>query len=301
VEVKSLIGFLPLGTGSISGTYYPLGLAFANVMSSKLKDIDVMALSTTGSKENIRLLKKKELKLAITQSDVFYNAVNGLGEFKDENFKELRAMLSLYPEVVQVITRADSSINSLMDLKGKRIILGSKGSGNSVTAITILRTLGIHEGEFEPAYLSYDEAIGGMEEKKYDAFFLVAGLPTKVVRELKSRIRVKILSFTDDEIKLVCGKLKYMSPIIIKAKTYLDQPIMVKTVALKALLITTTELSSKIVYRLLGVIFNNLSYLKKMHPRAGDISVKTYMEAIPKKFIHEGSLKFYNKLNSKKR
>jgi len=248
----------------------------------------VVISGTTGESPNLTI-QEKELLLEEAL------------KFKDENFKELRAMLSLYPEVVQVITRADSSINSLMDLKGKRIILGSKGSGNSVTAITILRTLGIHEGEFEPAYLSYDEAIGGMEEKKYDAFFLVAGLPTKVVRELKSRIRVKILSFTDDEIKLVCGKLKYMSPIIIKAKTYLDQPIMVKTVALKALLITTTELSSKIVYRLLGVIFNNLSYLKKMHPRAGDISVKTYMEAIPKKFIHEGSLKFYNKLNSKKR
>ncbi len=293
VEVKSLISFLTMGTGSTTGTYYPLGLAFANVMSSKLKEVDVMAISTRGSQENIRLLQNKELKLAIAQSDMVYKAVKSEGTFEGEDHKNLKVLLSLYPEVVQILVPDDSDIKSIKDLKGKRVIMGGRGSGNAKTAASVLSAFGIYENDITPGFLSYDAAISAMVENKFDAFFLVAGLPTKVVTELKSRIDIRIVEFSNEEITEICKKLEYLSVSSIKENTYKNQSNKINSIALKALLISTSELPEETAQGIIKVIFDNIKYLQQMHPRASDISFETYKDAVPEGCLHIGSEKYF--------
>ncbi|MCK5686977.1 TAXI family TRAP transporter solute-binding subunit, partial [bacterium] len=195
------------------------GFACANIITSRNPGIDIMALSTKGSLNNIRLLKEREVKLAIVQSDIFFYAINKMKKFTDEDHSDLRALLSLFPEVVQIVLPADAKINSIKDLKGKRVILGSKGSGNLSTALAVLSCFDIDETNITPGYLSYDGAISSMENREFDAFFLVAGLPTKVYRELEKRMDLKILTLDTAEVKTICDKYNYFSSTSIPAGT----------------------------------------------------------------------------------
>jgi hypothetical protein len=289
-----------MGTGSTTGTYYPLGTAFANVMTSRLKDVNVMAVSTSGSLENIKLLEEKELKLAIVQSDIFYYAKEGQGDFRDGKRTQLRGLLSLYPEAVQIIVPAESDITTVEQLRGRKVILGAKGSGNLKTALSFLSVYGMQETDFTPGYLSYDAAITAIENREYDAFFLVAGLPTKVLTELSDRTEVRILTFSPKDLQKICEKLTFLSPVVIPAKTYRNQKEKIETIALRALLVTTDNLPEKIAWQLLDVIFSNLDYLKRMHPRAGDISWESYLNAIPESQLHPGSARFYQEMTKTK-
>ncbi len=298
-KIKSHINFLPMGTVSTTGTFYPLGFACANIITFRNPGIDIMALSTKGSLNNIRLLKEREVKLAIVQSDIFFYAINKMKKFTDEDHSDLRALLSLFPEVVQIVLPADAKINSIKDLKGKRVILGSKGSGNLSTALAVLSCFDIDETNITPGYLSYDGAISSMENREFDAFFLVAGLPTKVYRELEKRMKLKILTLDTTEVKTICDKYNYFSSASIPAGTYEKYKQPVNTVALKALLIANTDLSDENAFNIVKTIFDNISYLKKMHPRAEDISFEFFKDAIPDGFLHKGSEKYYDQIKRK--
>ncbi|MEW6710004.1 MAG: TAXI family TRAP transporter solute-binding subunit [Candidatus Riflebacteria bacterium] len=293
VRIEQLVQFLAIGTGTMTGTYFPLGKAFASIWSAGSDRLKVASQASNGSIENIRLMKSGDLNLAIAQSDIVLAALKGTGSFENDAWPDLKVLMALFPEVVQIIASENSGITSISQLKNRKIAVGSKGSGSAITSIELLANAGIAPSDYEPVFYSYDEAIQGMERGDCDAMIVIAGIPTKAVVELEKRIKITIVSFYPEEIAALTSTLPYLSAVSIPAGTYSTQTEKTETLALMALLVGSARLSDNLVYQLNGMIFDNLDYLQKVHERARDISLQTYMNSVPENTLHPGSLRFY--------
>ena len=137
--------YITIGTGGITGTYYPTGGAICRLLNAVKKSTGIFCTpeSTLGSTYNINKIKNGELDFAIAQSDIVYHATEGTKEFKNKKVTKLRSVLAIYPELFTLVSRRDANINGIMDIKGKRINLGSPGSGNEATSLLMLDALGI--------------------------------------------------------------------------------------------------------------------------------------------------------------
>ena len=293
-KIDRLVTFLAMGTGATTGTYFPLGNAFANVWSTRLEHVSVMSHSTSGSIENINLMHRRELDLAIAQSDVVASAINGSGAFTGKPCPQLRVLMSLYPEVVQLVVLADSDIQTIAQLRGHKVIVGAPGSGNVITSLALMSAFGIAAGDFEPVYISYDEALQAMERRDYDAAIIIAGTPTRMISELQRRVPIRILSLSSSETASITTSLPYLAALSLPAATYAGQTEPVTTVALMAMLVASSRLSDDLAGNLCQTIFDNLDYLKKIHERARDVSIDTIMNGVPEGYAHPGALRFYN-------
>ena len=188
----------------------------------------------------------------------------------------------------------DSEIVSIEQLRGRRVVVGAPGSGNSRTALELLEVCGIGPEEFKPVYISYDEAIQAMDRHEYDAAFIIAGIPTTMISELQKRRPVRIVAFSSSEVEALTGRLPYLSPLTLAAATYSGSSKDVNTVALMAMLVADAGLSDDLVYRLCTGIYDNLDYLGKVHERARDISLQNFMLGVPAEYAHPGAARFYN-------
>ena len=289
-QISKKIDFLALGTGSTTGTYFPLGNAFSNIWSQKSKVINSMTFSTNGSFENIELLRKRELSLAIAQSDIVNAAINGTGQFEGNKYEDLRVLMSLYSEVIQIVVPEASDIKSLFDLKGHKINVGPANSGNALTTKEVLTAMGIPESDYTKIYLSYDEAIQAMEKSECDATIIISGVPTKAIIELKKRIPIKVLGIPREVTFKTVGKLPYLTQYTIPDNIYGEN---ISTVAVSALLVTNNKLKDNIAYDLLSMLFENQEYLRQIHERANDISPKNAVKGLDLKYLHQGAKKYY--------
>lgn len=287
--VRRIASYLPMGTGALSGTYHPLGTAFANLLNLRLSDVNLIALSTRGSIENVRLLLDGELSLAIVQSDVFHEACRGEGDFAGRDGAALSALLSLYPEAVQVVARADAGIAAVGDLRGRRVILGEWGSGTLKTALVLLERFGIREGDLTAGYLSFDAATGALARGEWDAAVIVAGLPTRAVRDLALRLPVRVIPFDPQDAERIRRETGFLSTVAIPAGTYPGQEADVTTVALRALLVCRADLPEATAHGIVEELFAGLEYLKSAHPRAADLTAGTARDAIPAERLHPGA------------
>lgn len=293
-QIDKIIDFLAFGTGSTTGTYFPLGNAFGNIWTQKSKTVNVMTTSTNGSYENIELLRNHEINIAIAQSDIVTAALNGTGNFEGRKFEDLKVLMALYPEVIQIVVPASSPAKTVSDLKNCRINVGPSNSGNALTAVELLTTLDLPESDYTKVNLSYDEAIQAMEKSECDATIIIAGVPTKAVIELKKRIPVRIIDISLQTVVQTVNKLPYLSAFTISDDVYGIDDKSISTVAVMALLIANKDLKDEMAYDLTKMIFENIDYLKLIHERARDLSIKNALRGIKSENLHPGSAKYLN-------
>ncbi|MGL4790532.1 MAG: TAXI family TRAP transporter solute-binding subunit, partial [Anaerotignaceae bacterium] len=184
---------IKLATGGTSGTYYAFGGVTAQVINEKTGySFDVQ--STGASKANIGLIADGEVDMAIVQNDVMSYAYEGTDLFDGEKTDNFNTMAALYAEVCQVVANPSAGINSIADLKGKRVSVGDAGSGVEFNAKQILEAYGITFDDIQKQNLSFGDSANAMKDNKIDAFFCTAGAPTTAVMELSSTNEVKVLS-----------------------------------------------------------------------------------------------------------
>ncbi|MEA5064416.1 MAG: TAXI family TRAP transporter solute-binding subunit, partial [Eubacteriales bacterium] len=150
--------FLYMATGGTSGTYYALGGEIANLFAKNIEGLDVTAQSTGASAENIRLIDRGEAELGIVQNDVADYAFNGVNAFEGEQIQNFDVVASMYPEVVQLVVNADAGINTLADLKGKKVSIGAAGSGVYFNAVQYLEVAGLTVNDIDAQLLSFAES-----------------------------------------------------------------------------------------------------------------------------------------------
>ena len=185
--------FINIATGGTSGTYYPLGGALADILNKNVKGANASAQSTGASVANINLLKEGKVDIAFVQNDISYYAVKGLEMFKGKEVKNLKALATLYPETIQIVTTAKTGVKTLADVKGKRVAVGAAGSGTEANARQILEAAGITYDDIKVQYLSFGEAASALKDGNVDVAFVTAGFPTAAIQDLATQHDVVLL------------------------------------------------------------------------------------------------------------
>ncbi|WP_425060736.1 hypothetical protein SCACP_14800 [Sporomusa carbonis] len=280
-----------LATGGTAGTYYPFGGAMAQIFNSKVPNVNVTAQSTGASVENLRLVNKKEAELAIVQSDMLDYAYNGKESFK-EKLPNLSGIAVLYPEIIQLVVGADSGINSIADLKGKKVGVGAPGSGTEANFRQLIDVFGMDYTSLTPLYLSFAECADQFKDKHLDAFLVTAGIPNSAIQDIASQHNIKILTLTDDKIAQLTQKYPFLAPVTIPANTYKGQTEAVKTVAVSATLIVNPEVKEDVVYNITKALFENQAELGKAHAKGKELSLEAAVKGMPVPF-HPGAAKYF--------
>ncbi|MEW9672483.1 TAXI family TRAP transporter solute-binding subunit [Ammoniphilus sp. 3BR4] len=289
-----------IATGGTSGTYYPLGGGMAQIFTDKAK-INASAQSTGASVENMRLIKDGQVDLAFTQGDIADYASKGTIMFKDGGaIENLKAVASLYNETVQIIVAKDSPIQTVEDLKGKRVSVGAPGSGTEANAQQILEAYGLTFEDLGKAdRLAFGESTSFIQDGTLDAAFVTAGTPTAAVNELAATKGVRVLNIDAEHIAAIISKYPYYAEQAIDAGTYPGFDEKVTTVAVKAQLVTRAELDETVVYNLTKALFENLDQLKTVHKKAEEITAEEALKGVSLE-VHPGAAKFFEEKGVKK-
>jgi len=294
VIVTQAATFLTIATGGTAGTYYPLGAGMADIWNKNIKGMNAMVQSTGASVANINLLRNKEVDLIFVQNDVAFYAYNGVELFK-EPFPQLRGLATLYPETVQIVALADRGINSVYDLKGKRVAVGAAGSGTEVNARQILAAAGITYKDIRVQYLSFAEAASNLKDGNIDAAFVTAGHPTAAIVDLAAVRKIVLVPVADEIIASLQKDYPFYVKIVVPAGTYKGVDTDAVTVAVKAMLAVRAEMPEDLAYQLLKTMYANQKRLIEAHARGELIIPETGKEgmSIP---LHPGAEKFFKEM-----
>ncbi|HBR34741.1 MAG TPA: C4-dicarboxylate ABC transporter substrate-binding protein, partial [Firmicutes bacterium] len=209
---------LKMATGGTTGTYYAYSGTVSQVLSQKVDNLSFDVQSTGASKANIYLVADKEAEIAIVQNDVMYYAYNGTDLFAGDKVSGFSAMAGVYAEVCQIVAKSD--INSIEDLRGKRVSVGDIGSGVEFNARQILEAYGITFDDIVVNNLSFGDSATAFKDAKIDAFFCVAGAPTTAVVELATTNQIKLLEVDDEHAAGLIEKYPFYTKFDIPAGTY---------------------------------------------------------------------------------
>jgi len=282
---------LILATGGTAGTYYPFGGAMAKIWNSKIPGINVTAQATGASAENIRLINKKEVELALVQSDTIDFAFNAKEAFK-ERLTKMNAIAVLYPEVIQIVVRGNTKIKSFADLKGVKMGVGAPGSGTEANFRQLLEVYGMKKDDVKAQYLSFAESAEQFKDKHIDAFIVTAGIPNAAIMDVAVMQSIRILPIPGDKIAQLTKRYPFLSLVVIPANTYKNQSAEVKTVAVSAVLIVSSDLKEDVVYQLTKALFENQAELATTHAKGKDLNLKTAVTGVSIPF-HPGAMKYY--------
>jgi TRAP transporter TAXI family solute receptor len=301
VGLMVVVGFVSMGsaqglklilaTGGTAGTYYPFGGAMAKIWNSKIPGMNVTAQATGASVENIRLINKKEVELALVQSDTIDFAYNAKETFK-ESITNMNAIATLYPEVIQIVVRGDANVKSFADFKGKKVGVGAPGSGTEANFRQLLDIYGMKKEDVNGQYLSFAESADQFKDRHIDAFFVVAGVPNSAIMDVAFTQTISILTIPDDKAAALTKKYPFLSSFVIPANTYKNQTAAVNTVAVNAVLIASSDLKEDAVYNLTKALFENQAELATVHAKGKELNLKTAVAGVSIPF-HPGALKYY--------
>ena len=305
VRAQAPATFVTIGTGAVTGDYYPAGGAIARIVNQKrdLYGIRVTVESTAGSVFNVNAIMAGDLDFGLVQSDRQYQAINGLAEWAQKGKqKDLRAVFSIHPQSVTLVAAADAGITKLADLKGKRVNIGNPGSGQRQNAIDVLAAAGIdYNADLIAESVSALEAPALLQEGQIDAFFYTGGHPSGAVKEAAAgakKVRLVPLSGSGID-KLIAGSPYYAKATIpVKFYPEAQNNSDVETFGMKATFVTSAKVSDAVVYAFAKEVFDNFEQFKKLHLAFAGLAKAGMLEGQSAQ-IHPGAMKYYREVGLK--
>lgn len=289
--------FVTIGTGGITGVYYPTGGAIAKIINAKRSTYGIRASveSTGGSKFNINAIGSRDLDFGVAQSDTQYQAYNGVGPWEGKPIKKLRAVFSMAPETVTFVAAEDSGIKTINDVKGKIINLGDPGSGNRINALEIFKTVGLTAGkDFRDEKLKPADAPRVLQDGRIDGFFYTVGHPNGNIKESTAgarKVRIVPITGLDDLI----AAAPYYSMTEIPMAQYPDavnSGDKVETLGMLATLVTSEDTPDDVVYAITKEVMENLDEFRKLHPALSNLTRESMLKGLTAP-IHDGAMKYY--------
>lgn len=286
---------LSIATGGTGGVYYPLGGGMANVFTKNIPGMSATAEVTGGSVDNMRLIGTGKPYIALTQADALVDAFNGEGKFKGTKVPA-RTLMMLYTNIMHAVTVEGTGINSIADLKGKRVSTGSPGSATEVFAHRVLEAAGLNpQKDMRIERLGASESANAMKDKKIDAFFFVVGLPTSAVTDLASTPGTKIKFL--DHANLIPAMVKkngniYITDVIPKA-TYAGMDNDNQATAVANLLVANANMSEQTAYNIVKTVFEKRPDLIAVHKAANDITLERQKQEASPVPWHPGAVKYF--------
>jgi len=287
--------FITIGTGGVTGVYYPTGGAICRMVNKIKKKTGIRCAveSTGGSVYNVNAIHQGELDFGISQSDTAYQAYNGIGKFKNKPIKELRSIMAIYPELLTLVVTKKSGIKTLMDIKGKRINIDTPGSGTRMTTEIVLKAFGIKHSDFKKiGELSSSEGPTLLKDNHMDGYFAVFGHPAANVKDAANSVNIDLVPIEGKPVDMLVKKYPYYAKGVISGTFYKGVTHDTPSIGVKAVLVTSSKTSDKVVYTIMKTILDNFAAFKKLHPAYKMITKKSLLDglSIPQ---HPGAIKAF--------
>lgn len=287
---------LRFSTGGQSGTYYAFGQVLANHATNNA-DVNVVALTSDGSKANIEAIEDAQAELGFSQSDVMAYAYNGTNIFEGQPISGFSTVASLYDEQVQIVT-CDPEIKSVADLAGKRVSIGAPNSGVYFNAIDILGIYGITENDITATLQNFGDSVDALKNDQLDAAFIVAGAPTTAITDLSATKQAYLVSLDQEHVDQLIEQSPYYVESVIPAGTYAGIDTDTVTVAVSAVIIASNDVSEDAVYAFVSDIFAGADdpSASSAHAKYDELSIEKAgsVTSVP---YHPGAAKFFKENN----
>jgi len=288
--------FISIGTGGVTGVYYPTGGAICRLVNKDRKEhgIRCSAESTGGSIYNINTVRAGELEFGVAQSDWQYHALNGTSKFEDQGpFEGLRAVFSVHAEPVTVIAHPDSGIDGIDAVKGKRFNIGEPGSGIEGTWSVMEEAMGWGRDDLKlAAEMKFAETSSALCDGKIDGYFGVVGHPSAAVQEAVATCDAQLVAVTGDAIDKLVEENSFYRKAVVPAGMYNNEAD-VDTFGVGATFVSSADVPEEVVYVVVKAIFENFDAFKKLHPAFGNLKEEEMIADSLSAPLHDGAMKYY--------
>ncbi len=288
--------FVSIGTGGVTGVYYPTGGAICRLVNKGRKDhgIRCSAESTGGSIYNINTIRAGELEFGVAQSDWQYHAFNGTSKFADKGkFDKLRAVFSVHPEPVTIIASDGSGVKNISDLKGKRLNIGNPGSGTRGTWEVLEKALGWTRGDLKLASEMKSAETGqAVCDGKIDAYFWLVGHPSALTQESLATCAAHLVNATGPAIDKLVADNPYYRTATIPAGMYNNKED-ITTFGVGATFVSSADVPDDVVYTIVKAVFENFDGFKKLHPAFANLKAEEMIKDGLSAPLHPGAVKYY--------
>lgn len=279
-----------IATGGASGPYNIIASTLADIYTEQY-DVNSRTQTTGASVENLNLLSDNKVEMAFVMSDALTQALNGEEAFT-EPIENVSQIATLYPNVVQIVATKSSGIQTIEDLRGKRVAVGDQGSGVELNARALLNGHGITYDDMKVDYLGYAEAADGLTAGTIDAAFLTSGLPNASVLELSQTHDIVLVSVDPEKVATIAEEHPYFISVEIPKDMYGNEEA-IPTAAVPNALVVRSDMSDDDIYELTKTFFENLEKLENAHQAASDISLENAQENLIAP-LHPGAKRFYD-------
>lgn len=293
-----------IATASKAGTFYPIGSLIAQGITGGecpgqeicgIPGLISVAEVSNGSVANVEAVSAGEIDAGLAQADVIFWAYGAEGRFDGKApLTNLRAVANLYPGSLHIVTRADSGISRVDDLRGKRVALDEPGSGTLATAELILASVGIGKDDISPLYIKHNHAGPMLASEDLDAFFFVAGYPTGSVLDVAKTAEIRLVPLSQRTIEKLSAERPYLAPGVIPAGAYPGVDADVPTLDIGTQLVVREDLDAELAYRIAAAMWSprTRKLLDEGHPKGSQVRLETALKgvAIP---LHDGVARFY--------
>ncbi len=289
--------FVTIGTGGVTGVYYAAGGAICRLVNKDRAKhgIRCSVESTGGSVFNVNTIKAGELDLGFAQSDVQYNAVKGLSQFKDGGaVADLRAVFAVHPEPFTVVARKEANIGKFEDFKGKRFNVGNPGSGTRASMEELLTAMGWKLSDFSLASeLKADEHGPALCDGKIDGFFYGVGHPSANIQDPTTSCGAKLVSLTGPVVDKLVADKPYYAKVSIPAGLYPNNPQATPTYGVLATVVASVRTPADTIYAVTKAVFDNFDEFKKLHPALAHLKPEDMVKNGLSAPLHDGAARYY--------
>jgi uncharacterized protein len=291
---------LSIATGGTGGVYYPYGGGIAKIISENLAGVEATAEATAASVDNLKFLRDGRSDIAFTMADTAGDAARGDGPFKDVGAVPTRALAVLYTNYLHLVTRSDTGIARVADLKGRVVSTGAPGSGTEVVAFRTLEAVGLDpKSDLRTQALGATQSVDALKDAKLDAFFFTGGLPTAAILDLTHSPGITARLIPSDDalpaLRSRYGDSLYYPVQIPKAVYSVDHDVTV--VGIANLLVVAESMPEQLAYDITRLLFEKQPELVAIHPQARDLTLGSAVAGSPVPF-HPGAIRYYTEQNA---
>jgi TRAP transporter TAXI family solute receptor len=284
---------LSIATGGTGGVYFVYGGALADQITQNVEGVEATAEATSASVDNMQLIGDESSDIAFTLADTAADAVEGREEFEGRPVSA-QALAQLYTNYTQVVAPADSSINSIEDLRGRSVSVGSPGSGTEIIALRVLEAAGIDpDADIDRQQLGVDESVDAVRDGTVDAFFWSGGLPTGAVTDLATTDQIVLLPTVDYLGALRSQYGEVYEEAIIPAGTYEGVDRDVAVIGVPNYLVVNESMDEELAYQITRLLFDQQDALAEAHPEARNLDKNTAPQ-VPPLELHPGAQRYYD-------
>jgi len=288
---------LSIATGGTGGVYYPYGGGMAEMIGKYIDGYSAVAEVTGASVENMGLIARGDSDIALVLADTAYAGFMGTGAFEGRQLGDSRALGSIYPNAVQIVALADSGIDSLDDLRGKRVSVGAPGSGTEVSAQTLLAANGITYDDIDEQRLNFNETADALRDGDIDAGFWSVGPPTSSILNLATTRDIVLIGLSEAEIANALAAEPTFAPYTLRAGIYEGVAAPVPTISTPNVLVVDAGMDEDLAYAVTKMLFEHVADLIAVHPAANDTTVDFSLASTPIP-LHPGALRYYEEIGA---